>query len=152
MVKRIKDQKLRLRNVDARHEKTETGAVVKSRSGLSGIDRGKGVCYEWKAKGQCSSGDQCSFRHESNDRAKPTPKAAPPEPQSLKTRGRSVSRKRNARGRSQSVKFNRPPCKYFLKVLPCNRNVSSALSAHFLIGRLKSNPTKNRRRMKAKVQ
>ena len=32
-----------------------------------------------------------------------------------KTRGWSVSRKRNARGRSQSDKFNRPPCKYFLK-------------------------------------
>ena len=26
-----------------------------------------------------------------------------------------MSRKRNARGRSQSEKFNRPPCKYFLK-------------------------------------
>ena len=62
------------------------------------------------------SGDQCSFRHESNDRAMPTPKAAPPsEPQYSKTRGRSVSRERNARGRSQSEKFNRPPCKYFLK-------------------------------------
>ena len=26
-----------------------------------------------------------------------------------------MSRKRNARGRSQSGKFNRPPCEYFLK-------------------------------------
>ena len=44
------------------------------------------------------------------------PKAAPPsEPQSSKTRGTSVSRKRNARGRSQPEKFNRPPCEYFLK-------------------------------------
>ena len=34
-------------------------------------------CYQWRAKGQCSRGNQCSFRHESNDRAKPTPKAAP---------------------------------------------------------------------------
>ena len=67
-------------------------------------------------KGQCSKGDQCSFRHKSNDRANPTPKAVPPsEPQSSKTRGRSVSRKRNARGRSQSEKFNRQPCKFFLK-------------------------------------
>ena len=29
-------------------------------------------------KGQCSKGDECGFWHESNDRAKPTPKAAPP--------------------------------------------------------------------------
>ena len=69
-----------------------------------------------KKKCKCSKGDWCSFWHESNDRAKPTPKAAPPsDPQSPKARGRSVSRKRNARGRSQTEKFNRPPCKYFLK-------------------------------------
>ena len=66
--------------------------------------------FQWKEKAQCSKGDQCSFRHETNERAKLTPKAAPPsEPQSSKTRGRSVSRKRNARGRSKSEKFNRPP-------------------------------------------
>ena len=116
MVKRSTDQKLRLRNFDARREKIKTGAVVKSHRGLSGVERANGICYQWKEKGQCSTGDQCSFRHESNDRAKPTPKAAPPSgPLSSKTRARSVSRKRNARGRSQSEKFNRPPCKYFLK-------------------------------------
>ena len=48
--------------------------MVKSQKGLSGVERGKGICYQWKEKGQCSKGDQCSFRHESNDRAKPTPK------------------------------------------------------------------------------
>ena len=47
-----------------------------------------------KKKEQCSKGYQCSFQHESNDRSKPTPKAEPPsEPQSSKTRDRSVSRK-----------------------------------------------------------
>ena len=69
-----------------------------------------------KKKGQCSKGDPCSFRHESHDRAKPTPKAEPPsEPQSSKTRGGSVSRKRSVRGRSQSEKFYRSPWKDFLK-------------------------------------
>ena len=34
MVKRRKDQKLRLRNFDARHGRLESGAVVKSRKGL----------------------------------------------------------------------------------------------------------------------
>ena len=100
--------------------------MVKSRKGLSGVERGKGICYQWKEKGQCSKGDQRSFRHVSNGFVKPTPKAEPlSEPQSLKTRGRSVSRNRNARGRSQSVKFDRPPCKYFLKGTctksPCER-------------------------------
>ena len=46
-------------------------------------------------KGQCSKGDQCGFGHESNDRAKPTPKTAPPsEPPAPKTRGGSASRKK----------------------------------------------------------
>ena len=43
MVKRIMDQKLRLRNFDARHEKIETGALVKRHRGLSGVERGKGI-------------------------------------------------------------------------------------------------------------
>ena len=115
-VKRSIDQKLRLRNFDARHEKIETGAVVKSQKGLSHVEGGNGICYQWKERGQRPKGDQCSFRHESNDHAKPTPKAEPPsEPQSSKTRGSSVLRKTNARGRSQPEKFNRPPCEYFLK-------------------------------------
>ena len=106
MVKRSIDQKLRLRNFDARHGRIETVAVVKSRKGSSGVERGKGICYQWKEKGQCSKGYQCSFRHG----AKPTPKVEPhSEPQSSKTLGRSVSRKRNVRGSSQSEKFNRPP-------------------------------------------
>ena len=45
MVKRSIDQKLRLRNFDARHLKIETGAVVKSHRGFSGVERGKGICY-----------------------------------------------------------------------------------------------------------
>ena len=75
MVKRSIDQKLRLRNFEARHGKIGTGAVLKSHKGLSGVERGRGICYQWKEKGQCSKGDQCSFRYESNDRAKPTPKS-----------------------------------------------------------------------------
>ena len=76
------------------------------------------------------------------------------EPQNSKTRGRCVSRKRKARGRSQSEKFNRPPCKYFLKggigilqnvnSTKLNRNVSSAQRAHSRTGRLKNNQTKSR--------
>ena len=77
MVKRSMDQKLRLRNVDARHGRIGTGSVVKSHKGLIGFERGKGICYQWKEKGKCSKEGQCSFWHESNDREqKPTPKAA----------------------------------------------------------------------------
>ena len=37
------DHKLRLRNFEARNERIETVAVVSSRGGFSGIERGKGV-------------------------------------------------------------------------------------------------------------
>ena len=115
MVKRSIDQKLRMRKFDARHEKIETGAVVKSHRGLSGVERGKGICHQWKEKVPFSKGNQCSFRIESNDHAQ-KPKAEPPsEPQSSRTQGRSVSRKRSVGGRSQSGNFNRPPCEYFLQ-------------------------------------
>ena len=116
MVKRSIDQKLRLRNFDAKHWKIETGAVVKNRKGLSGVEGGKGICYQWKGKDQCSKGDWCSFRHESDDRAqKPTPKAATPsEPSS--TRGREVmSRKRSTQGKRNHGAILRQPCRYFLK-------------------------------------
>ena len=109
------EKKYRLRNFDARHGKIETGGVVKSRKSLIGVERGKGMCYQWKEKGQCSKGDQCSFRHESDDHApKPTPKAAPPSEPSV-TRGRSTSRNRSARGRSQTGRILRQPCRYYLK-------------------------------------
>ena len=52
MVKRSKVQKLRLRNFDSRHGKIESGAVVKSRKGLIGVEGGIGTCYQWKEKGQ----------------------------------------------------------------------------------------------------
>ena len=42
MVKRRKDQKLRLRNFDAKHWRNERGAVVKNRKGLIGVEGGKG--------------------------------------------------------------------------------------------------------------
>ena len=81
-------------------------------------------CYHWKAKGQCSRGDKCSFRHDGDERAKPTPKTAPPsEPPTQ--RGRRASRKKNLRGRSPSGKFARQPCRDYLKGVcttsPCDK-------------------------------
>ena len=61
MVKRRMDQKLRLRNFDARHGKIETGAVVKSRKGLSGAERGKGICYHVERKRPVFGGKPVQF-------------------------------------------------------------------------------------------
>ena len=115
MVKRRKDQKLRLRNFDARHGTIEKGAVVKNRKGMSGVEGGKGTCCQWKEKGQCSKGDQCSFRHESDDRAeKPDHNTFTPSEPCL-SRGRSVSKKRSIQGKSNHGAILRQPCRYFLK-------------------------------------
>ena len=50
MVKRCIDQKLRLRNFDARHGRIETGAVVKNRKGMSGVERGKRYLLQCEKK------------------------------------------------------------------------------------------------------
>ena len=116
MVKMSTDQKLRLRNFDARNEKIETGTVVTSRRGLSGVERGQGECYQWKAKGQCSRGDKCRACK-------------------INTKKRSIlshqhkevevrREKRNFTGWSPSGKSNRLPCRDFLTgictKLPCD--------------------------------
>ena len=46
MMNRSFDQKLRLRNFDARHGRIESGAVIKSRKGSFGVEGGKGICYQ----------------------------------------------------------------------------------------------------------
>ena len=94
MVKRRKDQKLRLRSFDARHGRIKTGAVVKNRKGTSGVEGGKGTCCQWKEKAQCSKGDRCSFRNESNDRAQKPEDAAATPSEPFFSRGRSVSKKK----------------------------------------------------------
>ena len=69
-----------------------------------------------KQKGQCSRGDKCSFGHDEDKRAKPTPKTAPPsEPPTQ--RGKSASRKKNPRGWSPSGNFAQQQCKNYLKCI-----------------------------------
>ena len=124
VAKRTIGQKLRLRNFDARHEKIETGAVVTSRRRFCDIERGRGICYRWKAKGQCSRGDQCSFRHESHDRAKPTPKAAPSsEPSMTREKGTSEAGVRlgSPMDKGTFTEFpcdcwHPPECQFFCKI------------------------------------
>ena len=122
MVKRKKDQKQRLQNFDARHWRNETGAVIKNRKGLSGVEGGKGTCYQWKEKGQCSKGDQCSFPHESNVRAKkPEHTAATPSGPTV-SRGLSVSCRYYLKGtctRSPSECWHAPECQLYKTETGC---------------------------------
>ena len=61
-VRRHMDQTMRTRSFRARNEIVERGAVTKSQEGRkASVERKVGECYQWKAIGQCSKGDSCSF-------------------------------------------------------------------------------------------
>ena len=64
--------------------------------------------------GQCSGGDNCSFRHDVNKRAKMT--QPNPSPNSfMQQNERNASRTRSPRGRSPSGRMSRWPCKGYLQ-------------------------------------
>ena len=72
MVKRSIEQNLRKKNFEARNGNYERKAVVKNQETKQREQRTLGDCWEWKANGQCSKGDNCSFRHDVNKRGKMT--------------------------------------------------------------------------------
>ena len=71
-------------------------------------------CSQWKTNGQCSKGDNCSFRHDINKRAKMT-KPDPSPSSFMQQNERNASRTRSPRGRSPSGRMSRWPCKDYLK-------------------------------------
>ena len=48
----------------------ERSAVVKNQRGKQREQRIHGDCWQWETNGQCVKGDNCSFRHDINKRAK----------------------------------------------------------------------------------
>ena len=71
-------------------------------------------CWQWKANGQCSKGDNCSFRHDTNKRGKSSP--SNPSPNSfMRQNERKSSRTRSPRGKSPSGRTSRWPCKGYFR-------------------------------------
>ena len=62
VVKRSTVQNLRMKNFEARNGIFETSAVVKNQVTKQRAQRTLGDCWQWKANGQCSKGDSCSFQ------------------------------------------------------------------------------------------
>ena len=59
------DQMLRTRNFRVRNEVVERGSVTKSQKGKKAYEEMKvEECFQWKAHGQCSKIDSCSFSHD----------------------------------------------------------------------------------------
>ena len=101
MVKRSIEQDLRMKNFEARNGNYETSAVVKNQRTKKREQRSPGDCWQWKANGQCTKGDNCSFRHDLNKRAKST-QPNPSQRSSTRQSVRNASRTRSPRGRSPS--------------------------------------------------
>ena len=73
-----------------------------------------GDCWQWEANGQRSKGDNCSFRHDLNKRAKMTQPNSSSRSSTRQTE-RNASRTRSPRGKSPSGRTSRWPCKDYLK-------------------------------------
>ena len=64
MVRQHVDQTIRTRNFQTRNERIETEVLVNGQKGRKGsAERKVGDCSQWKANGQCSKADSCSFNH-----------------------------------------------------------------------------------------
>ena len=68
MVKRSIEQEIRNKNLGSRNGNYERNAVVKNQGRKQRGQRILGDCLQWETNGQCSRGDNCSFRHDINVR------------------------------------------------------------------------------------
>ena len=168
MVKRNIEQDLRNRNLGARNGNFERNAVVNNQGTKQRGQRIVGDCWQWEANGQCSKGDNCSFRHDINKRGKTTQSNTSPN-SFMQQSERNTSRTRSPRGRSPSGRMSRWPCKDYLRGT-CNNSlcekwhlqnacstrlrvvVGLGKSAHTHIVRLMNNLVKGPKRMVTKVQ
>ena len=94
----------------------------KAKRKLSSLKRKQGKCYQWKAEGQWTKGDACSFRHDGNKRGTSTRSSSPaPEPQTQND-GKISSA---LGGRCPSAKRHRRPSKDFLSGTHTNSSCDS---------------------------
>ena len=122
MVKRSIEQNLRNRNFGARNGNYERNAVVKNQGTNQRVQRIIGDCWQWKANGQCSKGDNCSFRHDVNKRAKST-EPNPSPSSSTRQNERKASRTRSPRGKSPVVECLDGPARITSKELAITHSV-----------------------------
>ena len=114
MVKRSIEQDSRNRNFGARNGNYERNAVIKNQGTKQRGHRILGDCWQWDANGQCSKGDNCSFRHDVNKRAKMTQPNSSPD-SFMQQDERKASRTRSPKGKTPSGRMFRLPCKDFFK-------------------------------------
>ena len=116
MVKRSIEQNLRMKNFDARKGNYETSAVVKNQASKQRVQKILGDCWQWESNGQCSEGDNSSFRHDMNKRAKSTQ----PNPSPRSSTRQSVKNASRTRAEAQVGRKSRLSCKDYFKGICTN--------------------------------
>ena len=110
MVKRSIEQNLRTNNFGARNGNNERNAMVKNQGTKQRVQRILGDCWHWETNGQCSKGNNCSFRYDINKSAKMTQPNLSPN-SFMQQDERKSSRTRSPRGKSPSGRMSRWLCK-----------------------------------------
>ena len=100
--------------------------MVKNQGSKQRVQRIVGDCWQWETNGQCSRGDNCSFRHNNNKRGKMTQSNTSPN-SFMQQNERKASRNRSPTGQSPSGRMSRWPCKDYLKGT-CNNSFLSVKS------------------------
>ena len=103
MVKRSIEQEIRNKNFGTRN--CETSAVVKNQGTKQRVQRILGDCWQSESNGQCSKGDNCSFRHDINKRGQMKHPNTSPNC-FVQQNERKASRTRSPRGRSPSGRIS----------------------------------------------
>ena len=158
MVKRSIEQNLRIKNFKPETEVMRQTPWSRTRGTKQREQRTLGDCWQWKANGQCSKGDNCSFRRDINKRATTT-RPNPSPSSSTRQKERNASRTRSPRGKGPSGRMFRLPCKDYLKGT-CTNSCSTSprvdadlvKSTLMRIARLKNSQAKGLKRMVTKVQ
>ena len=114
MVKRSIEQDIRNKNFGTRNGNQEKNAVVKNQGTKQRALRILGDCWQWESNGQCSRGDNSSFRHDIDKRGKVTQPNPSPN-YFMQQNERNASKTRSPRGRSPSRRVFRLPRKDYLK-------------------------------------
>ena len=136
------EQMMRTRNFRVRNDVVERGAVTKSSKGENAyVERKVRVCFQWKAHGQCSKGDSCSF---SRDKLV----------QGQRRKGRSSSPAPNSKAKTDE-KVAVPSHVFKIRhvdsgILPCVKTTSLSADSDML--RLRRSPAKKQRKVVRKDQ
>ena len=124
MVKRSIEQEIRNKNFGARSGNFEKNAMVKNQGTKQRVQRILGDCWQWESNGQCSRGDNCSFRHDINKLGKMT--QSNPSPNSFMQKNeRNASRTRSPRGKGPVVECHDGPARITFEELAPIHSVKS---------------------------